>query len=98
MVGTCDMGTAQRSFGKRGAIRVAGKTGSLSTTQPFYMEHSWFVGYAPADKPEIIVSVLLGNPENWHLRGHEAAKKLIERALGPAKRRAPDREARRQVR
>lgn len=96
MEGTCEFGSAAKSFGKRES--VAGKTGTLATSEPFYMENSWFVGYAPADKPEIIVSVLLGNPENWHLRGHEAAKKMIERALGPAKRRAPDREARRQVR
>jgi cell division protein FtsI/penicillin-binding protein 2 len=45
------------------------------------MEHSWFVGFAPADKPEIVVSVLLGNPESWHLRGHEAAKRMIDVAL-----------------
>jgi cell division protein FtsI/penicillin-binding protein 2 len=45
------------------------------------MENSWFVGYAPVDKPEIIVSVLLGNPENWHMRGHEAARKMIDRAM-----------------
>jgi cell division protein FtsI/penicillin-binding protein 2 len=45
------------------------------------MEHSWFVGYAPAEKPQIVVSVVLGNPENWHLRGQEAAKRLIDTAL-----------------
>jgi cell division protein FtsI/penicillin-binding protein 2 len=45
------------------------------------MENSWFVGYAPVDKPEIIVSVLLGNPESWYLRGHEAARMLIDRAM-----------------
>jgi cell division protein FtsI/penicillin-binding protein 2 len=88
MVGTCEFGSAARSFGKRAS--VAGKTGTLVTREPFYMENSWFVGYAPADKPEIIVSVLLGNPESWHLRGHEAAKKLIDRAM----RRDPDRAAR----
>jgi cell division protein FtsI/penicillin-binding protein 2 len=45
------------------------------------MEHSCFVGYAPAEQPQIIVSVVLGNPESWHLRGHEAARRLIDRAL-----------------
>jgi penicillin-binding protein A len=91
MIGTCEFGSASKSFGRgKKSLAVAGKTGTLATSEPFYMEHSWFVGYAPADKPEIIVSVLLGNPENWHLRGHEAARKLIDRAI----RRAPDREAR----
>ena len=81
MVGTCDSGSAAKSFGRRGELKVAGKTGTLTSTSPFYMEHSWFVGFAPADKPQVIVSVLFGNPENWHLRGHEAARKLIDRAL-----------------
>ena len=93
MIGTCDGGSANKSFGavSRKGLTVAGKTGTLTKTDPFYIEHSWFVGYAPADKPEIVVSVLLGNPENWHLRGHEAARRLIERALKPAKPREKDR-------
>ena len=80
MVATCDIGSAARSF-RHHAVEVAGKTGTLATTEPFYMEHSWFVGFAPADQPQVIVSVLLGNPENWHLRGHEAAKRLIDLAV-----------------
>jgi cell division protein FtsI/penicillin-binding protein 2 len=81
MVATCEFGSAARSFGKRQPIHVAGKTGTLTRTEPFYMEHSWFVGFAPAENPQIIVSVVLGNPENWHLRGHEAARRLIDRAI-----------------
>ena len=84
---TCESGSAAKTFRKR-AVDVAGKTGTLTTTKPFYMEHSWFVGFAPVEKPEIVVSVLLGNPESWHLRGHEAAKRMIDRAT----RRAGDRE------
>jgi penicillin-binding protein A len=82
MMATCEIGSAAKSFGKHQPIRVAGKTGTLTRTAPFYMEHSWFVGYAPAQQPQIIVSILLGNPENWHLRGHEAARRLIDRAIG----------------
>src|SRR5262245_2972738 len=81
MLATCEFGSAARSFGRRNALHVAGKTGTLTRTDPFYMEHSWFVGYAPAEQPQIIVSVVLGNPENWHLRGHEAARRLIDRAI-----------------
>jgi penicillin-binding protein A len=84
MLATCEAGSAARSFGRRQPIRVAGKTGTLTRTDPFYMEHSWFVGYAPVEQPRIIVSVILGNPERWHLRGHEAARRLIDRALGRA--------------
>jgi len=81
MAATCDIGSAAKSFGKHHEIRVAGKTGTLARTEPFYMEHSWFVGYAPYEKPEIVVSVLLGNAEDWHLHGHEAARRMIDQAL-----------------
>ena len=92
MVGTCASGSAAKSF-RRKETAVAGKTGTLARNEPFFMEHSWFVGFAPAEKPEVIVSVLLGNPESWHLRGHEAARRLIDRALLAATRREKDRTA-----
>lgn len=88
MVATCEFGSAAKSFGRRQALHVAGKTGTLTRTEPFYMEHSWFVGYAPAENPEIIVAVVLGNPENWHLRGHEAARRMFDLAIGREKDRA----------
>ena len=84
MVATCQYGTASRAFGRHhgaGAFEVAGKTGSLTRTDPFYMEHSWFVGYAPADKPQYVVAVVLGNPESWHLKAPEAARRLLDRAI-----------------
>jgi penicillin-binding protein A len=84
MAGTCDEGSAARVFGRRRNIRVAGKTGTLARSEPVRIEHSWFVGFAPAEKPEIVVSVLIGNSDAWHLRGHEVAKRLIDQALGPA--------------
>ena len=80
MIGTCEGGSAAKSFGRGRKVTTAGKTGTLSKSEPFFMEHSWFVGFAPAEQPEIVVSVLFGNSENWHLRGHEAARRLIDRA------------------
>ncbi|MDQ3366672.1 MAG: penicillin-binding transpeptidase domain-containing protein [Myxococcota bacterium] len=97
MAGTCESGSAAKTFrgrAKAGRWRVAGKTGTLTRTDPFYMEHSWFVGFAPVEQPEIVVSVVLGNPESWHLRGHEVARRMIDRAFTPvAKERAKDRTA-----
>lgn len=87
MVQTCQSGTASRVFRTRRAgtpldgIEVAGKTGSLSVDKPRYLGVSWFVAYAPADKPEVIVSVVLGNPELWYIKAHTAARILIEKAL-----------------
>lgn len=86
MVGTCEGGSAAKSFRAREnslprTIKVAGKTGTISGTQPFPMEYSWFVGFAPADDPKISVSVLIGNTDNWWLKGHTVARELFEAAL-----------------
>ncbi len=83
---TCQSGTAARTFRSRrgGAldgVTVAGKTGSLSVDKPRYLGVSWFVAYAPADKPEYIVAVVLGNPELWYIKAHTAARILLEKAL-----------------
>lgn len=87
MVRTTQSGTAARVFRSRRAgtpldgIEVAGKTGSLSIDKPSYLGISWFVAYAPADKPEVIVSVVLGNAELWWLKAHTAARMVLEKAL-----------------
>jgi cell division protein FtsI/penicillin-binding protein 2 len=93
MVQTTERGTAYSAFhDRRGrvalrGIKVAGKTGSLARDKPSYLGYSWFVGYAPSDKPEVIVSVLIGNPERWHIKAHTAARMLLEVALADKPRR-----------
>jgi len=87
MVGTTKWGTARKGFHdleKREffpGIEVAGKTGTLTRTSPHYMQYSWFVGFAPADNPTVVVSVLIGNPEKWHLKAHTAARIVLQKAL-----------------
>ena len=87
MVQTTESGTAYRAFHTGRArsplrnIKVAGKTGSLDRDPPNYMGFSWFVGFAPSDDPEVIVSVVLGNQEKWWLKGHTAARMLLEAAF-----------------
>lgn len=86
MTETCTDGSAARAFTGRERIRdvkVAGKTGTLSETQPFYTQYSWFVGFAPADRPELTISVLLGNAELWHLKAHTAARTVLAEGLRP---------------
>jgi cell division protein FtsI/penicillin-binding protein 2 len=83
-------GTARKGFHTRrgkpflGEIKVAGKTGSLSKNDP-YTAYSWFVGFAPADEPEYVISVLLGNPMKWHLKGHTAARLVLQEAFSGRK-------------
>ena len=61
---TITQGTSRKAFhdarGKPllGQLEVAGKTGTLSRERP-YRGYSWWVGFAPLDRPAIAVSVLL---------------------------------------
>ena len=40
-------------------IIVAGKTGTAQNAQDAERDHAWFVGYAPADDPKIVVALML---------------------------------------
>jgi cell division protein FtsI/penicillin-binding protein 2 len=83
MAGTVRYGTAYKGFhdgrgrGFLSGTKVAGKTGSLTRDTP-YLSYSWFVGFAPADKPELVISVVLGNPPKCHLKAHTAARLVLE--------------------
>lgn len=84
MVATTETGTAYKGFhdlaGRKflPTMQVAGKTGTLTRTSPSYLEYSWFVGFAPSDKPQVSIAVLLGNPPRWHLKAHTAARLVLE--------------------
>jgi cell division protein FtsI/penicillin-binding protein 2 len=88
---TTRIGTAKGTFrNKRGQrylpVEVAGKTGTLSAdTDRGYVGYSWFVGYAPADKPAIAFAVALGQSPNWRIKAtyvgrHIVSEYLAERA------------------
>ncbi len=83
MVGTTEYGTARLGFHDKHSgrkllpgIAVAGKTGSLNRKDPF-LSYSWFVGYAPAERPEVAFAVLLGNGPNWRWKAHQVAAELL---------------------
>jgi cell division protein FtsI/penicillin-binding protein 2 len=83
MVGTTEFGTARTGFRDKKTnrpllpgIAVAGKTGSLDRQNP-YLSYSWFVGYAPAEKPEVAIAVLLGNGVDWHVKAHQVAREVL---------------------
>jgi penicillin-binding protein 2 len=61
LVGVVEGGTASRSAIK--GVQLAGKTGTAQsgTLDEFGKElnHAWFVGYAPADDPKIVVAVMI---------------------------------------
>lgn len=86
MVRTTTVGSAKRGFMQRRGrpylrgIQVAGKTGSLSRSNPT-LDYSWFVGFAPASRPEVAFAVLLANPPRWRIKAATAARLLLREYL-----------------
>lgn len=82
MRNTVTEGTSRRSFLRRARsliehIPVAGKTGSLNGDDP-PGRYEWFIGFAPADKPEIAVAaVVVNNGSIWHFGGSDTAALVL---------------------
>jgi cell division protein FtsI/penicillin-binding protein 2 len=85
MRNTVTEGTARRAFRRPSAamrgVAVAGKTGSLADPSPF-RDYSWFVGYAPADHPEVAVATVVVNERLWRVRAPALAKEALEAYFG----------------
>jgi cell division protein FtsI/penicillin-binding protein 2 len=66
-------------------VALAGKTGTAQTTalDKGGCDHAWFVGFAPAEKPKIVVSVML----ECGAHGYAAARiasQIVGKYLGVA--------------
>jgi penicillin-binding protein A len=86
-------------------IDVAGKTGTLfyrgqlgdpeppAAVLPAggHLGYSWFVGFAPAQRPRVAFAVAIGNPMPWRVRAHVVARRLVAEYLAAS---APPSEAR----
>jgi len=77
---TVARGTATRAFARpprelRG-VTVAGKTGSLNEQRPF-RDHTWFVGYAPAEEPQVVVATVVVNGPLWRVRAPWVAREAL---------------------
>lgn len=86
MTRTVTHGTAKKAFwDARGrpflpGIRVAGKTGTLSRSNP-YRRYTWWVGYAPVDDPKIAVASLVVNEPEWRIKASYVAKEALRKYL-----------------
>ena len=74
-------GTGRRAF-KRwptelAHVGVAGKTGSLNGRGGSWRHYSWFVGAAPADKPEIGFAVLAVNGPKGRAKAADVARDVL---------------------
>jgi len=76
--------------GKTGTAQVIGKKRTVSGEK--YMDHAWFVGFAPVDKPKIAVSVFVEHGGHGGTAAAPIARRAIEAYLikhKPAKSGAP---------
>ncbi|AKL98702.1 penicillin-binding protein 2 [Endomicrobium proavitum] len=78
LIETVESGTGKRS--KLPGIKVAGKTGTAENPQG--EDHAWFVTYAPADKPEIAIAVIVENGGGGGLNAVPVARKIYEAYFG----------------
>ncbi|HSP77995.1 MAG TPA: penicillin-binding protein, partial [Myxococcaceae bacterium] len=86
-------GTARRIFRERG-MRVpgaVGKTGTLADRRPF-RDYSWFVGFAPRDKPRLAVAAVIVNEPLWRIRATWLGREALRLGLArlPPEASAPD--------
>jgi membrane peptidoglycan carboxypeptidase len=84
---TTERGTARRAFrSRRGpllpGIPVAGKTGSLSGTNP-PGRYEWFAGVAPADNPQLAIAAVSVQGETWRMSGSQLAAQVFRAAFCP---------------
>jgi len=78
---TIDDGTASRTFQRYGKdllkkVTISGKTGSLSGDNPPGL-YDWFVGFAPAEDPQIAFSAMVINYQRYKLRGAFVAQEAL---------------------
>ena len=79
---TVDNGSAFKSFhdaaGKAylPGISVAGKTGTLNEPDGSKL-YTWFVGFAPANAPEVVVSTLVVNTPSWQIKAPQLARDAL---------------------
>ena len=77
MVAVIDEGTGSQAA--INGIKVAGKTGTAEN--PHGADHSWFIGFAPAEEPKVAVAVIVENAGSGGLVATPIARHILTAAL-----------------
>ena len=80
-VTTSPIGTAAHRFVGM-SIPVAGKTGTAQAPGAESLPHSWFAAYAPADRPEIAVVVMVENAGEGSTVAAPMVRQVVEAYYG----------------
>lgn len=62
-------------------ITVVGKTGTAQVGVEGQLSHAWFVGFAPAETPEVVIIVLVENGGDGERVAAPIAREVLERVL-----------------
>jgi cell division protein FtsI/penicillin-binding protein 2 len=82
MIQTVASGSAFKTFHDRKGhpflpgMQIAGKTGTL-TRHKENRHYTWFVGFAPAHKPEVAISALVVNTPLWRIKAPMLARNVL---------------------
>ncbi len=79
LIAVVERGTAAAS--RRRDLAVAGKTGTAQNSHG--KDHGWFIGFAPADKPELIIGAIMEFAEHGSGVAPYVVKALRRQLLGP---------------
>jgi penicillin-binding protein 2 len=79
LIAVVERGTAAAS--RRLDLQVAGKTGTAQN--PHGKDHGWFIGFAPADKPRLVVGGLMEFAEHGTVVAPYVVQVLRRYVLGP---------------
>lgn len=77
MVEVVNNGTGSGAY--LSSAQVAGKTGTAEN--PHGDSHAWFIGFAPADNPQVVVAVIVENAGSGGSVAAPIARKILEKAL-----------------
>ena len=79
LIAVVERGTAAAN--RRADLAVAGKTGTAQN--PHGDDHGWFIGFAPADKPELVVGGIMEFAEHGTTVAPYVVRTLRRYILGP---------------
>jgi membrane peptidoglycan carboxypeptidase len=79
LIAVVERGTAAAS--RHRDLAVAGKTGTAQN--PHGKDHGWFIGFAPADQPELIVGAIMEFAEHGTTVAPYVVRTLRRELLGP---------------
>ncbi len=79
LIAVLERGTGGRS--RQEGIQIAGKTGTAQNSHG--KDHGWFIGFAPAEKPVLVVGAIMEAAEHGSVVGPYVTKVLARYILGP---------------